>query len=400
MAIYKVLNKVKTDAGYDILNPMTPFGVIKCTATLTASRTITLEPELPQENFDASNGIYCSFRNDDIKTIGQGASVNIIVYGTTYENENVGHGAALAYLASSDSPSIVTVYLDSSTNKYITCNRGAEYAYAAENLNGVVKEDLSYAKIVSEGSILIFLEDLPTPSGGIIRVTSNVTGTPVSNTAYIGIFYKFTDGSITVSLNNAGATSYRSWYQNTMSATGAWTGWSTNILPLSLGGTGATTASQGLINLNGVPGYNGINIAANTNLNSLTATGFYKCAANATAATLSNSPTDQAFAMIVLQNAGQTQILIEYHTDTNGLNSQIYYRNLYSGTWSSWWQLFTTKSGIPANKVNSGTLVSGVKATNSTDYTTSRLRNIHAGTSDLTAGTSSLTNGCIYLMYQ
>lgn len=398
MAIYKVLNKVKTDAGYDILSPMTPFGVIKCTATLTNTTTITLEPELPQENFDATNGIYCTFSNENITSVGNGAS--IIIYGTTYTEKDLSQGWALSYLASYANSTRITVFIDSSTNTYLTMNMNAFYARTADELSGVIKEDLSYAKIVSEGSILTFLEDLPTPSGGIIRVTSNVTGTPVSNIAYIGIFYKFTDESVTVSLNIAGGTSYRSWYQNTRSATGTWSGWSTNLLPLSLGGTGATTASQGLINLNGVPGYNGINIAANTNLNSLTATGFYKCAANATAATLSNSPTDQAFAMIVLQNAGQTQILIEYHTDTDGLNSQIYYRNLYSGTWSSWWQLFTTKSGIPANKVNSGTLVSGVKATNSTDYTTSRLRNIHAGTSDLTAGTSSLTNGCIYLMYQ
>lgn len=398
MAIYKILNKVKTDAGYDILNPMTPFGVIKCTATLTNTTTITLVPELPQENFDALNGIYCTFSNENIKSVGSGAS--IIIYGTTYTEKDLSQGLALSYLASYANSTRITVFIDSSTNTYLTMDINAFSARTADELSGVIKEDLSYAKVVSKGSILTFLDDLPASSGGIIRVTSDVTGTPVSNNPYIGIFYKFADESVSVLLSVAGGTSYGSWYRNTRSPTGTWQGWSTNILPLSLGGTGATTASQGLINLNGIPGYNGINIAANTNLNSLTATGFYKCAANATAATLSNSPTDQAFAMIVLQNAGQTQILIEYHTDNDGLNSQIYYRNLYDGTWSSWWQLFTTKSGIPANKVNSGTLTSGVKAANGTDYTTSRLRNIYAGTGDLTAGTSSLDNGSIYLMYQ
>lgn len=51
-------------------------------------------------------------------------------------------------------------------------------------------------------------------------------------------------------------------------------------------------------------------------------------------------------------------------------------------------------------KISSGTLVAGVKATNSTDYTTSRLRNIRASTTDLTAGTSTLANGEIYLVYE
>ena len=398
MAIYKVLNKVKTDAGYDILNPMTPFGVIKCTATLTNATTITLEPELPQENFDASNGIYCTFSNENITSVGNGAS--IIIYGTTYTEKDSSQGLALSYLASYVNSTRITVFIDSSTNTYLTMNVNAFSAKTADEISGIAKENLSYAGVVSEGSILTFLEDLPAPSGGIIRVTSNVTGTPVSNSAYIGIFYKFVDESVTVSLNIDGGASYRSWYQNTRSATGTWSGWSTSILPLSLGGTGATTASQGLINLNGVPGYNGINIAANTDLNSLTTTGFYKCTANATTTTLSNSPTKQAFAMIVLQNAGQTQILIKHNANTISSHGRIYYRNLYSGTWSPWWELFTTKSGVPANKVNSGTLVSDVKATNGTDYTTSRLRNIYAGTGDLTAGTSSLANGSIYLMYQ
>lgn len=399
MAIYKVLNKVKTDAGYDILNPITPFGVIKCTATLTNTTTITLEPELPQENFDASNGIYCTFSNENITSVGNSAS--IIIYGTTYTEKDSSQGLALSYLASYANSTRITVFIDSSTNTYLTMNINSFSAKIADELSGVVKGDLSYAKYVSSGNVLTFLENLPWPSGGVIRVTTNVTGTPVLNTAYIGIFYKINNKAIIVSLTFSGGKSYRAWYQNATSETGEWAGWSTGTIPISFGGTGATTASQGLINLNGVPGYYGINIAANTNLNNLTTTGFYKCAANATAATLSNSPTNQAFAMIVLQNAGQTQILIEYHSDnTDGANSQIYYRNYYSGIWSAWWQIYTSKSGVPTTRIIAGTLASGVKATNSTDYSTSRLRNIHAGTGDLTAGTTALTNGCIYLMYQ
>ena len=53
----------------------------------------------------------------------------------------------------------------------------------------------------------------------------------------------------------------------------------------------------------------------------------------------------------------------------------------------------------PAN-VSAGTLQAGVKATNSTDYTTSRLRNIRANTADLTPGSSALSSGEIYLVYE
>lgn len=56
--------------------------------------------------------------------------------------------------------------------------------------------------------------------------------------------------------------------------------------------------------------------------------------------------------------------------------------------------------GVTAAQLKSGTLATGVVATIGTDYTTSRLRNIKASTADLTAGTSSLANGCIYLVYE
>lgn len=55
---------------------------------------------------------------------------------------------------------------------------------------------------------------------------------------------------------------------------------------------------------------------------------------------------------------------------------------------------------ISASQVTAGTLLIGVKASTATDYGTARLRNIKAGTSDLTAGSSSLANGEIYLVYE
>lgn len=54
-----------------------------------------------------------------------------------------------------------------------------------------------------------------------------------------------------------------------------------------------------------------------------------------------------------------------------------------------------------ASTITAGTFAAtGVKAMNGTDYTTARVRNIQASTTDLTAGSSSLSNGGIYLVYE
>lgn len=54
-----------------------------------------------------------------------------------------------------------------------------------------------------------------------------------------------------------------------------------------------------------------------------------------------------------------------------------------------------------ASTITSGTFAStDVKAKSGTDYSTARVRNIQAGTEDLTAGSSALANGDIYLVYE
>ena len=84
--------------------------------------------------------------------------------------------------------------------------------------------------------------------------------------------------------------------------------------------------------------HGGTKIEASTNLNTLQSPGWYYCLANATAATLTNCPTDNAFALIVSRHAGYNQLLIEYMTS----GYKIYARNLYVSTWGSWIRLYTT----------------------------------------------------------
>lgn len=54
-----------------------------------------------------------------------------------------------------------------------------------------------------------------------------------------------------------------------------------------------------------------------------------------------------------------------------------------------------------ASTITAGTFAAtDVKAMNGTDYTTARVRNIQASTTDLTAGSAALANGDIYLVYE
>lgn len=54
-----------------------------------------------------------------------------------------------------------------------------------------------------------------------------------------------------------------------------------------------------------------------------------------------------------------------------------------------------------AGTITAGTFAAtGVMAATGTDYTTARLRNIQASTTDLTAGSSALSNGNLYLVYE
>lgn len=57
--------------------------------------------------------------------------------------------------------------------------------------------------------------------------------------------------------------------------------------------------------------------------------------------------------------------------------------------------------GHTASKITDGEFAgTNVRAKNGTDYTTSRIRNIQASTTDLTAGVSGLPSGDIYLVYE
>ena len=104
--------------------------------------------------------------------------------------------------------------------------------------------------------------------------------------------------------------------------------------PASLPANGGTANYTNYFNVN--------NIAANTDLNSLTAPGFYYCPANVTAAALKNCPTTNAFFMEVGKHAGTYQWIVEYGTS----NPKTFQRNYYSSVWQTW-QNITVLTPVP-----------------------------------------------------
>lgn len=109
-------------------------------------------------------------------------------------------------------------------------------------------------------------------------------------------------------------------------------------------------------------------ITSNQNLNSFTDPGWYYCSANATAATLTNSPTDNAFTMFVSQHAGTNQLLIEYMASA----PRVYMRNYYNDTWGSWYEIYHTGQKPTASEIGAAASSHTHAATQVTGLTASR----------------------------
>jgi uncharacterized repeat protein (TIGR02543 family) len=88
-----------------------------------------------------------------------------------------------------------------------------------------------------------------------------------------------------------------------------------------------------------------IEIPENTDLNTITTPGLYRCFFNATAKTLANSPTESAFIMEVLPNNSVTQRITEYKKD--GYPST-FIRNCYNNEWGSWYERVTRLNKVGA----------------------------------------------------
>jgi hypothetical protein len=73
-------------------------------------------------------------------------------------------------------------------------------------------------------------------------------------------------------------------------------------------------------------------IPSGADLNSYTTPGFYHCPLNADAGNISNTPTNQAFSLLVEDHAGTKQTFTTYVTT----NQRSWVRNRYSTSWGDW----------------------------------------------------------------
>lgn len=105
--------------------------------------------------------------------------------------------------------------------------------------------------------------------------------------------------------------------------------------PASLPANGGTANYANFLNVN--------NIAANTDLNTITTPGYYYCPMSATVTTFKNSPTTMAFFMEVGKHAGVYQRIVEYTVS----NPKTYERNYYSDSWGTWKNI-TVLTPVPA----------------------------------------------------
>ena len=125
-------------------------------------------------------------------------------------------------------------------------------------------------------------------------------------------------------------------------------------------------------------GANRVKIQANSDLNSFTSVGSFACPTNSTSSTLSNCPTTAGFIMDVVS--------------ANGSSVGV------TATWSYLRQVITDLEGKKWERIvrTSGTTEIEYKAWTPiySGY------NVTASTTDLTAGTSALATGQLYLCYE
>lgn len=108
-------------------------------------------------------------------------------------------------------------------------------------------------------------------------------------------------------------------------------------------------------------------IAAGADLNTITTAGWYKCPASVTAAGLKHCPTQIAFAMEVLINAGVTQKLYEYDSSV----PKVYIRNFYDGAWGEWKRVYTTADKPTAGEIGAAAASHTHTKAQITDFPTS-----------------------------
>lgn len=135
------------------------------------------------------------------------------------------------------------------------------------------------------------------------------------------------------------------WYNGT-----TWQNWecfysNADTIPISNGGTGETSSTAALLGLKAFDLSLGTKIPTPSNLNDYKTAGSYYCASGSDAQSITNSPTNNAYKLIVLDvGKSSSSTVPDRHIQIVLANyeNMIYFRNYVSTGWKPWYKINTT----------------------------------------------------------
>ena len=155
MAVYKVLNKVKTASGYDILNPMTPFDVLSCSSVSISGTTIACTTNIPAEAFLVDQDFTVAFAIPSSPAGVTAISVNSTSYTmdtrtqTSMQSASVGDVVMLYVDVSASQAHMFN--LTSSDAAYATNAGHADTADSADSADSVPANGVTGVLTVAQG---------------------------------------------------------------------------------------------------------------------------------------------------------------------------------------------------------------------------------------------------------
>ena len=211
-------------------------------------------------------------------------------------------------------------------------------------------------------------------------------------------------------LTNGTTSGFKIWVRFFNTNSSLYTDWAQimtykEVLPVSNGGTGLTSLDDFAMTRSNIGG-NDVAI----DLNDYTADGFYYVASHGK--DISNYPPSISasvaqHSILMVERAGngstmrQTYIPCNYQA-YDGYAKNVYYRLKFGNNDFTDWFEYATENNMARmmNAAFASGAMTAITVASDTAYTTAKVRNIQASTTDLTAGTSTLANGNIYLVYE
>ena len=211
-------------------------------------------------------------------------------------------------------------------------------------------------------------------------------------------------------LTNGTTSGFKIWVRFFNTNSSLYTDWAQimtykDVLPVANGGTGLTSLDDFAMTRSNIGG-NDVAI----DLNDYTADGFYYVASHGK--DISNYPPSISasvaqHSILIVERAGKGSTMRQTYIPCNyqaydGYAKNVYYRLKFGNNDFTDWFEYATENNMARmmNAAFASGAMTAITVASDTAYTTAKVRNIQASTTDLTAGTSTLANGNIYLVYE